>query len=352
MKTIHVSASRDYDVLIGSGLLAQAGERIAARTCSACAAVVSDDRVFGLYGARVCASLEQAGMRVVSYVFPHGESSKNLLEYAKILNFLAESRVTRTDCLVALGGGVTGDMGGFAAATYLRGIHFVQLPTTLLAAVDSSVGGKTAVDLPAGKNLAGCFYQPDLVLCDLDTLTTLPREIFLDGCAEVIKYGVLGSRELFEQLEEIPSGAALEEVVAACVEMKRDIVNADEFDCGQRQLLNLGHTFGHAVEASSRFTLSHGKSVAIGTAMIARAACKRGCCAPDTRDAIVALLGRYDLPTECPYPADMLLGALCADKKIFGATLNLIVPTELGTCRILPVPVSEIPDWLRDGGAL
>ena len=352
MKTVHIDASRSYDVRIGRGLLDDCGRQIAERVRCASAAVVADDTVYALYGERVCASLEAAGVRTVCYVFPHGEKSKNLLEYAKILNFLAENRVTRADALIALGGGVTGDLGGFAAATYLRGIPFVQLPTTLLAAVDSSVGGKTAVDLPAGKNLAGAFYQPELVLCDLDTLDSLPREIFLDGCAEVIKYAVLGSRELFALLADIPSGKGLEEVTARCVEMKRDFLQSDELDRGARQMLNLGHTFGHAVEASSRFTLSHGKSVAIGMAMILRAACSRGLCSAETRDAVIALLQRYGLPTECPYPADMLLGALSADKKIFGTRLNLVVPTDIGACRLLPVGVDELSGWLRDGGAI
>ena len=352
MKTVHIDASKSYDVRIGRGLLDDCGRQIAERVRCASAAVVADDTVYALYGERVCASLEAAGVRTVCYVFPHGEKSKNLLEYAKILNFLAENRVTRADALIALGGGVTGDLGGFAAATYLRGIPFVQLPTTLLAAVDSSVGGKTAVDLPAGKNLAGAFYQPELVLCDLDTLDSLPREIFLDGCAEVIKYAVLGSRELFALLADIPSGKGREEVTARCVEMKRDFVQSDELDRGARQMLNLGHTFGHAVEASSRFTLSHGKSVAIGMAMILRAACSRGLCSAETRDAVIALLQRYGLPTECPYPADMLLGALSADKKIFGTRLNLVVPTDIGACRLLPVGVDELSGWLRDGGAI
>lgn len=352
MKTVHIDASKSYDVCIGRGLLDDCGRQIAERVRCASAAVVADDTVYALYGERVCASLEAAGIRTVCYVFPHGEKSKNLLEYAKILNFLAENRVTRADALIALGGGVTGDLGGFAAATYLRGIPFVQLPTTLLAAVDSSVGGKTAVNLPAGKNLAGAFYQPELVLCDLDTLDSLPREIFLDGCAEVIKYAVLGSRELFALLADIPSGEGLEEVTAQCVEMKRDFVQSDELDRGARQMLNLGHTFGHAVEASSRFTLSHGKSVAIGMAMILRAACRRGLCSAETRDAVIALLQRYGLPTECPYPADMLLGALSADKKIFGTRLNLVVPTDIGACRLLPVGVDELSGWLRDGGAI
>ena len=352
MKTVHIDASRSYDVRIGRGLLDDCGRQIAERVRCASAAVVADDTVYALYGERVCASLEAAGVRTVCYEYPPGEKSKNLLEYAKILNFLAENRVTRADALIALGGGVTGDLGGFAAATYLRGIPFVQLPTTLLAAVDSSVGGKTAVDLPAGKNLAGAFYQPELVLCDLNTLDSLPREIFLDGCAEVIKYAVLGSRELFALLADIPSGKGLEEVTARCVEMMRDFVQSDELDRGARQMLNLGHTFGHAVEASSRFTLSHGKSVAIGMAMILRAACSRGLCSAETRDAVIALLQRYGLPTECPYPADMLLGALSADKKIFGTRLNLVVPTDIGACRLLPVGVDELSGWLRDGGAI
>ena len=352
MKTVHIDASKSYDVRIGRGLLDDCGRQIAERVRCASAAVVADDTVYALYGERVCASLEAAGIRTVCYVFPHGEKSKNLLEYAKILNFLAENRVTRADALIALGGGVTGDLGGFAAATYLRGIPFVQLPTTLLAAVDSSVGGKTAVDLPAGKNLAGAFYQPELVLCDLDTLNSLPREIFLDGCAEVIKYAVLGSRELFALLADIAAGNGREGVRARCVEMKRGFVQGAELDRGARQMLNLGHTFGHAVEASSRFTLSHGKSVAIGMAMILRAACSRGLCSAETRDAVIALLQRYGLPTECPYPADMLLGALSADKKIFGTRLNLVVPTDIGACRLLPVGVDELSGWLRDGGAI
>lgn len=353
MKTIHIDASKHYDVLIGGGLLDRCGEKIAAVCGCETAAVISDDTVFALYGGRVCKSLADAGIRVVHHTFAHGESSKNLLEYAKILNFLADSRLTRADAVVALGGGVTGDLAGFAAATYLRGVRLVQLPTTLLAAVDSSVGGKTAVDLPAGKNLAGCFYQPDLVLCDTDTLSTLPDEIFRDGCAEVVKYAVLGCPELYEILKsQTLAGEALENAIALCVACKRDVVNADEFDRGRRQLLNLGHTFGHAVEAASRFTVSHGRAVAIGMAMMARAAAQKGYCTQGTVDALLALLARFSLPTECRYPADMLLGAMLADKKISGSTIHLIVPEAMGRCRIEQVPVASLSDWLRAGGAV
>ena len=352
MKTGSVTASRRYDVLIEHGLLRRTDELVRSVTNAGTVMIVSDDSVWPLYGETVQESLSDAGFSVCRFVFPHGESSKCAKTWLALLDALCENRLTRADAVVALGGGVVGDLTGFAASAYLRGIGFIQIPTTLLAMVDSSVGGKTAIDLPAGKNLAGTFYQPWLVLCDPDCLDSLPDEIFRDGCAEVIKYAVLGSRELFALLADIPSGKGLEEVTARCVEMKRDFVQSDELDRGARQMLNLGHTFGHAVEASSRFTLSHGKSVAIGMAMILRAACSRGLCSAETRDAVIALLQRYGLPTECPYPADMLLGALSADKKIFGARLNLGVPTDIGACRLLPVGVDELSGWLRDGGAI
>ncbi|MBD9281094.1 MAG: 3-dehydroquinate synthase, partial [Clostridiales bacterium] len=296
MQTITVPlGERSYPIHIERGLLAKTGEMIRENLGDIAVAVVSDDHVAPLYMEEVVSSMEKVGLRVCSIVLPHGEQTKCLKSLETLYAFLCEHHLTRKDAIVALGGGVIGDLAGLAAATYLRGVHFVQLPTTLLAAVDSSVGGKTAVDLPAGKNLAGAFYQPELVLCDLDTLDSLPREIFLDGCAEVIKYAVLGSRELFALLADIPSGKGLEEVTARCVEMKRDFVQSDELDRGARQMLNLGHTFGHAVEASSRFTLSHGKSVAIGMAMILRAACSRGLCSAEMRDAVIALLQRYGL---------------------------------------------------------
>ena len=344
MKTIHIDASKHYDVLIGGGLLDRCGEKIAAVCGCETAAVISDDTVFALYGGRVCKSLADAGIRVVHHTFAHGESSKNLLEYAKILNFLADSRLTRADAVVALGGGVTGDLAGFAAATYLRGVRLVQLPTTLLAAVDSSVGGKTAVDLPAGKNLAGCFYQPDLVLCDTDTLSTLPDEIFRDGCAEVVKYAVLGCPELYEILKsQTLAGEALENAIALCVACKRDVVNADEFDRGRRQLLNLGHTFGHAVEAASHFTVSHGRAVAIGMAIVSRASN----CGDTPR--ILALLEKFGLPTRTDYSADDLFTYTLSDKKRSGGTVNLIIPHAIGDCAIVPTKVESLKSFIQAG---
>ena len=256
MDTVKIECSRPYEVLVGAGLLDTAGEHIARTTGCQTAAVVADDTVDALYGDRVQVSLERAGCRVVRFRFPHGEQSKTIATYVQLLHFLAENRLTRSDAVVALGGGVTGDLAGFAAATFMRGMALVQLPTTLLAAVDSSVGGKTAVDLPQGKNLAGVFHQPSLVLCDCDTLDTLPADVFRDGCAEVIKYGVLCDAQFFESLQK-PVNEQREAVISRCVRIKSDIVSRDERDKGERQLLNLGHTIGHAIEQCSGFTVSH-----------------------------------------------------------------------------------------------
>ncbi len=351
MKMIPVSASRAYEVRIERGLLARAGEEIGAVCNAAVAVIVSDDTVFSLYGKCLSDSLKSAGYAVLQFVFPHGESSKTLATYAELLNFLAQNHISRTDVLVALGGGVVGDLCGFAASTYLRGVSFVQIPTTLLACVDSSVGGKTAVDLPAGKNLVGCFYQPCVVLCDPDTLKTLPEDIYRDGCAEVLKYAVLGDAEFFRSLLACPASEQLEAVIETCVKMKRDIVCEDEFDRGRRQFLNLGHSFGHAVEACSDFSISHGSAVAIGMAMIARAAAEKGFCTQDTADAVCTALAQYKLPTQCPYSAEMLLPALVSDKKISSGSINLIVPATIGHCQIVRTPLADLSDWLKAGGA-
>ena len=351
MKTVTVSASRRYDILIERGLLRRAGELVRGVTNAGTVMLVSDDSVWPLYGETVQKSLADAGFSVCRFVFPHGESSKCAKTYLALLNALCENRLTRADAVVALGGGVVGDLTGFAASTYLRGIGFIQIPTTLLAMVDSSVGGKTAIDLPAGKNLAGTFYQPWLVLCDPDCLDSLPDEIFRDGCAEVIKYAVLGNAPFFEELNRTPPHAQLEHIIETCVRMKRDIVAQDEFDRGQRQLLNLGHTFGHGIEACSGFAVSHGSAVAIGMAMMVRAAAAFGLCTEKTRDTVVDILLQYDLPVDCAFRAEDMLPTILHDKKAAGDTINLIVPTAVGQCRIVKTPASEIMDWLRAGGA-
>ena len=343
MNIVTVSASKTYEVQIGHGLLPSLGEKAAALCKGRTACIVSDDTVAALYEKTARKSLENAGFTVFTYVFPHGERSKSGENFLKLLSFLAQNHLTRADLLVALGGGVTGDLTGFAAACYLRGISCIQVPTTVLAMVDSSVGGKTAIDLPEGKNLCGAFYQPSLVLCDIDTLDTLPEEIFRDGCAEVIKYGILGSEELFDLLK---GRYDMEAVITKCVEMKRDIVQDDEFDTGRRQLLNLGHTLGHAIEANCNFTLSHGKCVAIGMVMMANAAVKHGFCTKNTADEIRALIEQFGLPTETDRSAEEIVKTALGDKKRQSGTLTLVVPTKIGHCDLHKISVDALPDWI------
>ncbi|MBQ3077720.1 MAG: 3-dehydroquinate synthase [Clostridia bacterium] len=352
MIRIKVQASTGYEVVIDRGLLDRAGQEIAAVQPPCRVAVVSDDTVFPLCGRRVTDSLSRAGFAPCSFVFPAGEQSKNLETYTQLLRFLAAERFGRGDLLVALGGGVVGDLTGFAAATWLRGVRYVQLPTTLLAAVDASVGGKTAVDLPEGKNLVGAFCQPARVLCDPDVLRTLPEAVFRDGCAEIIKMALLGSAPFFAWLDREGVRQSLEYAIETAVTMKRDIVAEDEFDRGRRQLLNLGHTIGHAVERCSGFTVSHGSAVAIGMAVITAAAERRGLCLPGTGAALEQLLRRCGLPTESPYDAARLMEAVRHDKKITASGIALVVPEAIGRCRSITVPTAELPDWLRDGGVV
>ncbi len=349
MKTVTVNASKTYDIHIGGGLLASLGQEAARLGKASKACIVSDSTVWPLYGAAASERLLDAGFTVCSYVFPAGEASKNGQTFLDLLNCLAGNRLTRSDLLVALGGGVVGDLGGFAAACYLRGIRFIQVPTTLLAAVDSSVGGKTAIDLPAGKNLAGAFYQPSLVLCDTQALRTLPRSVFLEGCAEIIKYGMLYDPDLFAHLEDRGPDFHREAVIGRCVELKRDVVAQDEFDTGLRMKLNLGHTFGHGVEAASGFALSHGAAVAIGMAMITRAAVHRGICDPQAGDRLLALLERFGLPTGTDCAPEVLFTNALSDKKRSGGQVNLIVPRSIGDCIILPVPAEDVRVWIEEG---
>ena len=349
MTVVTVNASKQYDIKIGSGLLASVGAEAAALGKATKACIVSDDTVFPLYGAVIRNSLEEAGFEVSSYIFPAGEESKNGGNYLTLVNTLAERQLTRTDLIVALGGGVVGDLAGFAAATFLRGIRFIQIPTTLLAMVDSSVGGKTAIDLPAGKNLCGAFCQPSLVLCDTDVLNTLPEDIFRDGCAEVIKYGVLYDTELFSHLQKCGLDFDRESVIRRCVELKRDVVMEDEFDTGARMKLNLGHTIGHGVEARSHFGLSHGKSVAIGMAIVSRAAVKLGLCEQTACDELLDVLAQFRLPASTEYTAEELYTYTLSDKKRSGGTVKLIIPRTIGRCDIVPTPVSELKSFIEAG---
>ncbi len=345
MRRVEVHASRNYDILIGRDLLKNAGQYIADAVGVCTAALITDDIVDALYADTVQASLENAGFTVHKFVFENGEQSKNLHTLGDMLEYMAEHQLTRGDIVVALGGGVTGDMAGFAAAVYARGIRFVQIPTTLLAAVDSSVGGKTAVDLKAAKNMAGAFCQPSLVLIDCDVMERLPEELLGDGAAEIIKYGILADRELFEVMRRGGLLEDMESIIERCVTIKRDVVAEDEFDNGTRQLLNLGHTLGHAVEKNSNFTITHGKGVSIGMMLIARAAWKKGYSEIDLTDEIAQAVQAYGLPTENPYTSEQLVSVAMVDKKRRGGTITLVVPEKIGKCLLVKVPVGELAEW-------
>lgn len=343
MNTVQVKASKTYDIHIGTGLLNTIGETATQFGKSEKICIVSDTNVWPIYGDTIQRQLESTGLSVSHFIFSAGEENKNAANYLNLLNFLAEKHLTRTDLIVALGGGVVGDLAGFAAATFLRGIRYIQIPTTLLAAVDSSVGGKTAIDLSAGKNLAGAFWQPSAVLCDTDTLASLPLDHFRDGCAEVIKYAVLYDPELFAHLEDRGLNFDREWVITRCVEWKRNAVAEDEFDTGARMKLNLGHTFGHGVEACSNFSLSHGKAVSIGIALISRAFS----CTDTIR--ILALLEQFGLPVKTDFSADEIFHYVLSDKKRSGSVLNLIVPETIGNCRIIPTPVENLKSLIKAG---
>lgn len=344
-----VQTAKPYSILLERGLLAQTGKHcLPLFPAGTRAMVISDSNVFPLYGETVMDSLRQAGYEACSCVFPAGEQSKLLSTVETFFRALGENGFTRSDFIVALGGGVTGDMAGFAAATFLRGIDFVQIPTTLLAQVDSSIGGKTGVDLPFGKNLVGAFHQPRLVLIDPDTLSTLPPHFFADGMGEVIKYGCIRRPALFKYLMEEDAREHLEEVIYECVDCKRQVVEADALDKGERMILNFGHTLGHALEKLHGFSgLSHGEAVGIGMVLISKAAERAGLTAPGTSEKIVTLLERYNLPTATDRNMDELAKATALDKKSAGKNLRLILLHEIGDAYIYTLPREELGNFLK-----
>lgn len=349
IRSICVNTGTRYTVSIGSGLLSRCGTLLRESMAPCHMAVLSDSNVAPLYAKTVCDSLKEAGFTVSMDVFPAGESHKTLTTLSEILEFFARSSLQRGDCVAALGGGVTGDMAGFAAGCYLRGIRYVQLPTTLLAAVDSSVGGKTAVDLTAGKNLAGLFWQPSAVLCDTDCLSTLSSETFADGAAEAIKTGVLCGESLFSMLEDGAWRADPAEVIARCVSFKAALVARDETEQNERQLLNLGHTVGHAIEVCSGYTISHGHAVAAGLAIIARAGEKLGWSCPSVSSRIETCLTTNHLPIRTDYDPQALMQAALSDKKRAGREITLIVPQKIGLCERRRLPLEALYSVIAAG---
>lgn len=336
MKTLAVNTSRPYEIQIERGALDRAGELcVKALPRAQRLTVVTDSNVLPLYLERVADSLKKAGFQVRCLSVPAGEASKNAEQLVLLWEKMMEFGMTRTDGVVALGGGVIGDLAGFAAATLLRGVDFVQIPTTLLAQVDSSVGGKVAIDLQAGKNLAGAFWQPSLVIIDPDCLNTLPDRIFSDGMAEVIKYGCILDAELFVLLERCGSRTGvmehIQEVVYTCCDLKRRVVVEDERDTGARQLLNFGHTIGHAFELAGHYeTWTHGQGVAAGMNWAAQLGVGLGVTPPEAMERIQGILRKFDLPLDIPCPWDTMTRAVGLDKKRTGDSIHLILLEKLG----------------------
>jgi len=349
VQTVTVNASTRYEVLIEKGLLSRTGELTANvfAPSRSTAAIITDDTVAGLYLRPVVESLKAAGFRICSMDVPHGEDSKSHEVLLQVYDFLIQNNITRSDFVVALGGGVVGDLAGFAAATILRGVDFVQIPTTLLAQVDSSVGGKVAVDLKAGKNLAGAFWQPRLVLMDPSVLGTLEGHAFSDGMAEVIKYGCIFDADFYSFLEQRPSRdqvmAEIEHVLYTCCDLKRRVVLEDERDTGARMLLNFGHTLGHAYELAGRYeTWTHGQAVAAGMVKAARLGTALGVTPEGTAERIGVLLGCFGLPLEIPCTAEEYAAAVGLDKKGAGRDISVILLEEIGRAAARKMPKAEL----------
>ena len=339
-----IQTARPYSVILENGLLDRVGEMaLQTRKPGSQAMLISETNVYPLYGERVKASLEKEGFAVSTFVFPAGEASKQLSTVLEMYSALARQGFTRTDFIVTLGGGVTGDMGGFAAATFLRGMPFLQVPTTLLSQVDASVGGKTGVDLPVGKNLVGAFHQPEAVLTDPETLATLPERFFRDGMGEVIKYGCIDDAPLFKALEAGTALQDLEDVLARCVRSKIRFVEEDTRDTGLRMILNFGHTFGHALEKLHNFQeLSHGEAVGIGMVMACQVGEKLGVTPAGTANRVREVLKRYGLPTQDRFTWGQVVEATALDKKSDGSTLRLILLSKIGESRIHPIEREEL----------
>lgn len=348
MTKIRVNASKPYDVVIGKGLLSQAGSLVAEAVKGRKAVIVTDDIVNGLYAENLIKSMTDAGFTVDIFVFPNGEESKCHKTLMELYDFLAEKNITRSDFLVALGGGVVGDLTGFAAATYLRGIDYVQIPTTLLAQVDSSVGGKTAVDIGAGKNLVGAFKQPDIVIADIDTLDTLTEEIFTDGMGEVVKYGMIWSESLFDLLKTGKVKENLEKIVEECVDIKRQVVETDEFDTGLRMILNFGHTLGHSIEKYYNYHgFSHGKAVSAGMYLITTIGEKAGLISGNISDELKACLVANNMPFESGTPAEALFSGAVNDKKRFSDTISIILCREIGKADIVKMNINDFKNMIE-----
>jgi len=353
MKIIDVGlGKRSYPIMVAAGLLGAIGRDLRQRAVAKRYVVIADDRVAALYGKALMESLTGEGINCDLLTFPHGEASKNMATIASLASSLAQLGVDRKDCLIALGGGVTGDITGFVAAIYMRGIPFVQVPTTLLAQVDSSVGGKTGVDIPEGKNLVGAFYQPRAVYIDSRVLTSLPPDELLNGLAEVIKYGVIHDRDFFDFLAanrerilqlDLP---VIEEVIVRCCQIKAAVVAADEKEADLRRILNYGHTLGHAVEAASEFSIAHGMAVAMGMVAANKLAVSKSLFTASEAEQVSQVIAAFGLPVSIPRDLDhnLMKSFLKTDKKAVAGRPFFVLPTRIGQVTITDDVAEELID--------
>lgn len=358
MNKITVNTKPSYDVVIGSGLLKESG-KLAVQACPGAskALIVSDTNVAPLYAGVVRSSLESEGFTVYEYIFEAGEEEKNINSIAGMWAVMAEAGFTRTDIVAALGGGVAGDMGGFAAASFLRGIRVVQISTSLLSMVDASVGGKTGIDLPQGKNLVGAFHQPSLVIEDTDCLASLPAERFTEGMAEVIKYALIMDKQLYELLDARMNNGeagtlqgdvtALADIVRRCVADKAEVIAQDEHDNGLRQILNYGHTVGHVIERDSGFTLSHGTCVAKGMGIIISSCLHRGLMSEAAANQMMRLIEGYGLPTDDSITPEQAVSGAMNDKKKRGDSISVILVNNIGAAEIVRMTTEEFLEFLK-----
>lgn len=347
MKKISINTSAPYEVLVGENLIQAAGLYIREISSARRALIITDETVNEIYCDVVTNSLRESGFEVFSFVIASGETSKSLISAEKIYSFLIENKFTRADLIVSLGGGVVGDLAGFVASTYMRGVDFVQIPTTLLAQIDSSVGGKNGINLPCGKNLVGTVYQPRLVLADTNTLTTLPETCISDGMSEAIKCGLIRSSELFYKIKNSALESILDDVISDCITIKKKIVEADEHEQNERKLLNFGHTLGHAIEKFYDFSgYTHGQAVAIGMAYATRAGERLGLTKVGTYQELISVLEKYELPYEVPCDVDALIEIAKSDKKSVGEFFDVVMLESIGNGFVKRISTADLRKYI------
>lgn len=355
MKSLKITVSlpnHQYDLTIGQNLLRDIGTWASNLWQPQKIAIITDETVASYYLEIIATSLIASGFEVVSYAITPGESSKSLANAEKLYEWLATEGMTRKDGVIALGGGVVGDLAGFVASTFMRGLHFLQVPTTLLAQVDSSIGGKTGVNTASAKNLVGTFAQPDGVLIDTDTLKTLAPRRVREGIAEIVKSAAIADKQLWQRLTELTSSddllANASEIIAACCQVKRHVVEADERDTGQRLILNFGHTVGHALENTAGYgVVTHGEAVAIGMIQISQVAESKGMMPTGITADLKQMLTKFGLPTSSEvWLVDEMYQALTHDKKTAGQEIRIILLTEIGQAKITTIETTLMKDFL------